>query len=1115
MDSNPARLQLRLTCLLAALLAWLVAPGARAGIEGIANPVTSNARTELADLQERVYIVEFAAPPALALPDISGRRSVPSGFLAGTVQRQRFDPEAAAVRAHVDALQAAQNAVLRSVDAEHKRVYSYRYAFNGVAVKLTRAQAARLQLRKDVKRIWTDTKRTLNTATSAQFLGLLDEQGGLRTDLGLQGEGIIIGVIDSGITPGHPSISPRAQTRDKPGICRSSWGENSLLGKFLCRRFNRPGPELYDDIPAHWRGTCEAGENFSTEDCNRKLLGARYYIEGALADGDFEDVIDINEFVSPADADGHGTHIASIAAGNEVEAEIFGRDIGRIAGVAPRARVAVYKACWLEPGGFRATCSVADLQAAIDQAVADGVDIINYSVGSLDDSLTDPDDIALLRAAEQGVLSVVSSGNSGPEPFTMEAPATTPWVLSVGASSRAGNRVAEGLRVNKPAAVAQDYESREAAFTPLLDSVGPVTGDLVLVDDGVVTTPDNEPGSVIDGCSPLQNDDAVSGNIAYIQRGGCDFDLKVQYAQDAGAVAVVVFSNDNPLQTMVGDEFGIDIPAVMIGQADGQLLRDRLASDEVVEITLDKNIFINLADTGNVMGSFSGRGPSLADSDFLKPDVVAPGVQILGGHTPNVANGFRGEFYQYLSGTSQSTPHVAGIAALIKEAYPDWTPAEIKSALMTTARQDIRKTAGGDAADPFDMGAGHVVPNSAIDPGLVYDVTTAEFDSYLCTIGLRRGTQADCDALVIDGLELDARDLNLPSVAVTDLVTAVEVTRAVRNVGPAANYSVSIEAPDGIDVVITPTTLSLTENGTAEFTVRFSSSGAQLDEWLFGSYTWANETHSVRSPFAIKPTYVAVTETIIAAGNSGTAPLTVDFGYTGQYTAVPFGLVEPCVLPDNTLGDGTCTNTEPALINNDPLDAYEFFDDGAVPPWITRLTIQRDATSDDFYFRVALYDELTAYDDDLDLYVFDCAGGSATAECESITLVGFSDNVDTATEFVEDTSLAERGPGSYIVDIHGYEAGGGPGGDGLTSKFCLYAWSLGPAAAGNLAITGAPATATAGTTADYSVAWESLGDTLWLGAVEHREGATPIGLTLIDINANGLPVQDPAAFTCP
>jgi len=1110
--------------LLLALLGISLAAVAHADIRGV-DGQTYRAGT-LRELTqgtsaERLYIVQFRDPPALGAPGAVGPRLVTHGLLAGGTGQRRFDPESSTVRNHVRALQDKQDALLRSLNLSHKQLHSYRYTFNGVAVKMSPQQADALRLHKSVKNIWEDKRRRVSTVYSPGFLGLLDTDGGLRSDLGLQGDDIIIGVIDSGITPNHPSFADRA-VKEQPRLCRSEWGENSLLGRWLCRRFKRPGPALFDSRPAHWRGACETGANFTNEDCNKKLIGARFYNDGFLFEDGYE--LDENEFDSPADADGHGTHIASIAAGNAVEADVFGRAAGRVSGIAPRARVAAYKACWLQPGAFRATCSVADLVLAIDDAVADGVDIINYSVGSLDDSLTDPDDLALLRAAESGVLTVVATGNSGPEPYTMEAPGTNPWVLSVGASSRTGSRIAEGLRVNKPASLAANYESKEASFTPTLAGTGPVTADLVLVDDNMAITPEGEIGTALDACSELVNTEELSGAIAYIQRGGCDFEDKIRFAQDAGAVAVVVFSNDNPLQVMAGDSAGIGIPAVMIGQADGQLLRDKLTEGEAVEVTLDKSIFINFADAGNVMGSFSGRGPTLAGparpgqvlidsdpmdaitqydstvgSDFLKPDVVAPGVRILGGQSPSVANGFRGEDFQYLSGTSQSAPHVAGLAALIKQQHPDWTPAEIKSSLMTTARQDILKEAGGAEADPFDMGAGHVVPNNAVDPGLLYDTAIDEYDAYLCKQDIARITAQECAALMLPGL--DAKDINLPSIALTELVVTDQVTRTVRNPGPAATFAVEVVAPPEVQVVVSPDSIMVGEDSTATFTVSFTTDNAPLNEWLFGSYTWISDSHRVRSPFAVRPAAIAWPAQVNGDGTTGNASIDVRFGYNGGYDALALGLEQPCVLPDNNLDDSVCTNTSPATVSEDSLDFYRF-EDGS-RPWVERLFINVDA-DDDLFFRVSLFDELTAGNDDLDLYVWYCLD----VLCENVEFVGAGQHEDTSDEGVD---VYRPEPGTYIVDVHGFNV------ESIETQFCVLAWGLGRNdTGGNLTLSNTPGSATQGSTPAIIAGWNNLADGLWLGGVLHRQdAANELGLTLIDVDVNGLPVQNPGALVCP
>ena len=693
--------------LLCALAAPLAASAAAPALDG----------DDLATLEERVYIVQLPEPAAL---NYAGR----PGGVAATRPRdgERFDARASNVRAYSRELTDAHDAMLQSIGAYDRKLYSYRYTFNGFAARLTPIQAQKLRSRKDVLRVWEDAVRYLYTNDSPTFLGLFDAGSGLITNRELRGEDVVIGVIDSGITPEHPSF---ADTREasRPGLCRSEWAENSLLGIWLCRRFKNRDDELVYDPPADWNGSCESGDRFTADLCNNKIIGARYYPDGFLESF----TLDANEFMSPRDADGHGTHIASTAAGNEVRATLAGADVDRINGIAPRARVAVYKACWLEPGQLRGSCSTSDLQRAIEDAVADGVDIINYSVGNTDISLNDPDDIALLAASDAGVLSVVAAGNDGPGAGTILSPSGAPWVLTVGASSRTGDKFAEAVRVNSPSNVAADYESREASFTPALVDEGPLTAELILADDGNAAG-----GTTFDACEPIVNGADMDGQVALIQRGGCDFQVKIENVEAAGAIAAVVFNNQSELIIMSGMRDSVAIPAVMIGQADGQLLQTELDNDVIVEITLDKTLLLTQADGGNAMGSFSSRGPNLTAPDILKPDVTAPGVNILAGQSPDVANGVRGENFQYLTGTSMSVPHVAGVAALIREAQPDWSPAAIKSALMTTSRQDIAKEDGTTPADPFDFGAGHIVPNDATDPGLVYEAVKQDYDAFTC-----------------------------------------------------------------------------------------------------------------------------------------------------------------------------------------------------------------------------------------------------------------------------------------------------------------------------------------------------------------------------------------------
>ncbi|MBM4221667.1 MAG: hypothetical protein FJ170_06955, partial [Gammaproteobacteria bacterium] len=343
-------------------LRYCIAAAAALLVHGLAVAAGPSAATRLQALApdegaERLYIVQLAAPPAVAAPAL--RR--------GAGRRVRLDTRSKAVERYADQLVEQHDATLARIGAPAGRLHSYRYALNGFSARMTPAQAQKLKAQKGVLNVWEDRKQRVKTNDSPGFLGLTAAEGGLWKERELDGEGLVIGVIDSGIAPGHISFRDTIPAK-RPRVCRSAWGESSLLGRWLCRRFKSRPDQLVFSKPAGWQGVCQAGEGFSTTDCNNKLVGARYYIDGFLQ----EYALDENEFISPKDADGHGTHIASVAAGNSVRATLGGEFVDRISGMAPRAHVAAYKACWLEPGELRGTCSTADLVDAIEDAVADG-----------------------------------------------------------------------------------------------------------------------------------------------------------------------------------------------------------------------------------------------------------------------------------------------------------------------------------------------------------------------------------------------------------------------------------------------------------------------------------------------------------------------------------------------------------------------------------------------------------------------------------------------------------------------------------------------------------------------------------------------------------------------
>lgn len=983
----------------------------------------------------KVYIVQLASPSA------AERQA------ALAVPRTKFDRNSAAAKAWVADIEAEQELVLAKAGPGARPIYSYRFGLNGFAARLSIAQAQKLEHLPEVLNVWEDEVRPLATSHSPTFLGLFDADNGLRSVEGLDGDGVVIGVIDSGITPEHPALQD-TRDADKPRACESSWGQTTILGRWLCRRYKKLPKVVVFEPPEGWNGDCIPGERFETSDCNNKLIGARWYIDGALETGS----IDENEIRSPRDADGHGTHTATTAAGNRTSASLFGTLVSDIEGIAPKARIAVYKACWLRPGASRASCNTSDLANAIDAAVADGVDVISYSVGSSLARTTAPDDLALLAAAKAGVVAVVAAGNEGPNLGTIGSPAGGPWVITAAASSRTGEYNVEALEITAPPGLAGKYAVKEASFTPPLQDVDPIEARLVAVDDGDTTLDTGNIGTTADGCQPLINTDEVSGNIALLQRTGCRFDEMVRNAADAGAVAAVVYNIAGDPIVMGGDSGLSDIPALMIGQADANLILAEF--DEGIEVTvvLDKGFLLASSDLGNAMATFSARGPGPV-ADILKPDVTAPGVNILAGFTPDSAYSTPGEYFAYLSGTSMATPHVAGVAALLRQAHPEWSPSAIKSALMTSARQDVAGSGGLGNASPFDFGAGHIVPNDAFDPGLVYEITDAEYDAYV----------ADMTGL--------ARDLNLPSIAISQLANSQTVTRRVTNASDeTGTYTVEISPPPGMDVSVVPNSISLAPGQSSTFDVTVTYLSGPLELWRFGSFAWRSDTHVVHSPIAVRPTSILAPDEITTFGGTGSFSFDVEFGYSGGYSPQVHGLN----LPEIQTG----------FVDNDPTKTFTFREDNGV----TQHGFVVPA--DQLYVRFAMFDALTDGDDDLDMYVYYCG----TQPGQSCTRLGESGEPTSQERF----DIYRPAAGIYGILVHGFETdevSGGPG-----SNYRVLKWNFGVTDdAGNMTVSG-PAFVAAGTTDTVTVNWSGLGaNTIYLGGISHNTPQGLSDLTLITI----------------
>ena len=878
-----------------------------------------------------------------------------------TVGLNRYNAASARMRSYTNGLKHFHQQ-LAAQSGSAKLLYSYTHTFNGFSAKMTAAQAETLRNHPNVAGVWRDEAQQLTTSNTPAFLGLTSEPDGLHVQ-GVKGEGVVIGVVDSGIWPEHPSFADDGSYRPLAG----------------------------------WAGTCDSGEDAAFS-CNNKLIGARYYKES------FESVYQLQpgEFVSPRDADNHGTHVASTAAGNEgVTAVLNGTEVATVSGIAPRARVAMYKACWnssyTNPQGQpERGCFGGDTMAAIDQAVADGVDVINYSISGSLTNITTPQAAAKLRAAQAGVFVAVSAGNSGPTASTVGTPA--PWVTSVAASTYSGTSVANGIEV-LAGPLQGVYQAVEAATSTPLSETGDVTADLVVA-------------SPLEACGPLDNAAALAGKFALMQRGTCAFDIKLANAQAAGAIGVVMYNNSAAAPIAMGGTGSFAFPAVMTTLAAGSAFNAELTAGGVVTVKMSPSVFVDdVVEVGNLMAGFSSRGPNLNTLDIIKPDITAPGVKILAGASAQTLFGVPGTSFTYLQGTSMSSPHIAGIAALVKEVNPGWSAAMIKSAIMTTARQNLTKENGITAADPFDFGAGHAVPNSAVNPGLTYPISNLEYFAFLCGVGetgfVQTASGFSCDAFVAAGYNTDASQLNLPSMAIAELSEQETLQRRVMNVsGSDSVYTASVEAPIGVSISVVTNdggnTLSVPANATVPYNLIFTpTQDALMDQWVFGAITWSDGVHSVRSPIAVKvvpPKLIVAPAEVNAsvAARGGRVSFPVTMNYSGLTSTTMLGLTAPFGSSGVVAQDA-----DSSFVFNEPGLGFHTF----LVPEGTGLV------------RFSLYEELADVPGaDLDMFVYRCIGFSCTAVGSSANEGGY-----------EEVSLRNPAPAAngaagdfYLVFVHGY-----------------------------------------------------------------------------------------------
>ena len=697
-------------------------------------------------------------------------------------------------------------------------VYVYKTVFHGFSARLTPEQAEALKSHPSVVAVFPDQAYELHTTRTPHFLGLNSYHSptGLLKDSDM-GSNVVIGIIDTGIWPESPSF-----------------------------RDDGLGP-----IPTHFKGACEGGKDFPPSLCNKKLVGARYFLDGTSGDN-----VGPTQLESARDIIGHGTHTASTAAGRVLagNSSFFGYAMGEATGIAPMARLAVYKVCKPTIG-----CRASNVLAGIDKAVEDGVDIISISLGGPTSRYArDPIAIASYSAVAKGVFFSASAGNRGP--LTQTVSNIAPWIITVGASTIDRTFPVDVLLGNGDIVTGTSLYSGkpldEHQYFPLVQINDTSSGKLCMA-----------------GGLPSAT---VKGKIVICLRGMESPPAKGVNVKKAGGVGVIVTNDLQYGEALFSDAY-FDIPGLTITNSGRERLLNYLKTSghHAKARMIFQGTKVPSGQAPSVAG-FSSRGPNLESIYVLKPDVIAPGVDILASWPDTIPPARipqdpRRSGFNILSGTSMSCPHVAGIAALLKGAHPDWTPAMIRSAMMTTAYNSCRDgkpilaQENDLPASIWLRGAGHVDPEKANDPGLVYDLTEDDYIDFLCASNY---TKSEIMMIAKTEVSCEKRttkrewDLNYPAIVVATKRQSgrlrnvnVTVARTLTNVGSgSSSYRVELVSPKGAMVSVNPSELSFKAKGekkSFEVHVLAEKEKDNVTDADEGSLTWTDGKHRVTIPLIV------------------------------------------------------------------------------------------------------------------------------------------------------------------------------------------------------------------------------------------------------------------------
>lgn len=885
-----------------------------------------------------LYIVQLgrAAVPSYD-GDVEGLAATKPDLRAG----QQFESQAAPAVEYRELLREDQAELTAAIADQTGREptvrFTYTNAMNGLAVELTRDEALAVSGMPGVVSVQVDETRELQTDVGPEWIGAPAIWDGSGTPTGAEGatkgEGIVAGIIDSGINPSNPSFAATVPVADGGDayVHTNPLGENTYLG------FCDPENEQFD----------------AEFQCNAKLIGGYAYSGDPSV---------------PFDDNGHGSHTASTTAGNQVDATVYSApgtefefsSTRTIKGVAPHANIISYDVCAVG-------CSLAAITAAIDQAILDEVDVINYSIGSPAPSANpwaDGDAVGFLNARAAGIYVATSAGNDGPGAATVGSPADIPWVTSVGAAQhdRQWQAFVQDLTADGDATFPDIQGLAFSAPSGGPEADPPTIFPLVYAGDA----PYNNPlcgipgGTAGDGEFPAGTD--LTGLIIVCDRGVSGRVEKGQNVAPLGAEGMVLLNEAASGDSLNGDAHAL--PAAQITYDDGVALKDWMETVENEQASLSGGIYVQDDALGDIMASFSSRGPNRS-MDIISPNVTGPGVDVMAAYGAN--NEVRWDF---ISGTSMSSPHVAGSLALLKAANETWTPAEAQSALMMTAKTDVTDD-DGTPADWFDMGSGREDLTVAANAGLVMDETETD---YLAANPAEGG---------------DPKSLNLPSMADSQCLEVCSWTRTVTGTSTGAgDWTVAGESvTDGVTVTVEPSAFTIADGESLGLTITADVTGSGTEDYQFGNVTLTHESApAAHMPVAVLP-------------STGVLPQEINIDTrrdAGSQESEPIESIEITDLRTDVTGLAPATEKELSIqedsTNGDPYDGNGTHTEVVqVPEGAARL--------------IASLSDSTA--PDMDLFVgTGVSPSAATQVCASATA--------TAEEFC-DIGLPEDGPWWIVV----------------------------------------------------------------------------------------------------